>query len=342
MTRQLALIEGDLTVPLLRPYDGLPPPFGARPDMMREGVKRTVSEPTETAAASKLPPGVRHVLFYKVPPRPVDTRPYDAALAEAKRYLEITNVPRRSSRYDRGLSATIFAGCTIALAWLLITCSTKEADKTKALHVTPTVESAGKRRIDQPKAAARMAVAALRAPVDFGKAASQTLAEADRAARAKTANATMPPTSSTQTQVAHASPLLSPPPPRGTPTSPRQPVRRAARIEDAATTLSAKQANWGKVAHLSGNHVNDRIALNRAGHFATRPTASVQPEWTARALSSPNIASIDNAQWLSWPAPQQRTTMRAATPVDNHWADHMTQRRITDDPAAFHADRSGQ
>jgi hypothetical protein len=36
--------------------------------------------------------------------------------------------------------------------------------------------------------------------------------------------------------------------------------------------------------------------------------------------------------------------MRAAVPVpgDNHWNDPMTQRRITDDPAAFHVERSGQ
>jgi hypothetical protein len=39
---------------------------------------------------------------------------------------------------------------------------------------------------------------------------------------------------------------------------------------------------------------------------------------------------------------QSRPTMRAAVPVpgDNCWNDHMTQRRITDDPAAFHVDRS--
>jgi hypothetical protein len=36
--------------------------------------------------------------------------------------------------------------------------------------------------------------------------------------------------------------------------------------------------------------------------------------------------------------------MRAAVPVpgDNNWNDRMTQRRITDDPAAFNVERSGK
>lgn len=281
MTRPLALIDGDLAIPLPRPFDGLPPPFGSRRNLIREAMQRTVRETTGRNAASRFPPGVRHVLFYNAPPRRVDTSPYDAALAEAKRYLEMGTVRPRSSRSDRVLSAAIFAGCTIALAWLLITCSVKEADKTKALDMTATVTSAVKQRVDQPKATPRIAVADLKSQTEPGNAVT--------------------------------------------------------------TTSSAKPENRVKVVHLSGNHINERVALNRPSHSATRPVASAQPERTAKAIPSQNTASTDSAApWLNWSAPQQGPTMRAATPVDNHWNDHMTQRRITDDPTAFNIEHSGQ
>ena len=303
MTRPLALIEGDLTIPLPRPFDGLPPPFGSRRNLMREAVQRTMRESTRPRPSSLFPPGVRHVLFYKVPLRRVDNSLYDAALAEAKRYLEMGTVRPRSSRLDRILSAAIFAGCSIALTWLLITCSIKEADKAKAIDVTSSVKSSVKQRVDQPKPASRLAVGDLQTPKGGANAASPT-------------------------------PAIQ--------MVPRQTVQLATR-EEHATTPSAKRENRVKVARLSGTHVNERMALNRASHFAVRPVASVQPEWTAKAVSLQNKVSTDDEPWLNWSAPQQRPTIRAATPVDNHWNEHMTQRRITDDPAAFNVEHnSGQ
>jgi hypothetical protein len=44
MTRPLALIEGDLTIPLPRPFDGLPPPFGSHHRVLREAVQHAVNE----------------------------------------------------------------------------------------------------------------------------------------------------------------------------------------------------------------------------------------------------------------------------------------------------------
>lgn len=312
MTRPLALIEGDLTIPLPRPFDGLPPPFGSRRNLIREAVQRTVRESIRPKPASMFPPGVRHVLFYKTPPRRVDNSFYDAALAEAKRYLEMGTARPRSSRSDRVLSVAIFAGCSIALTWLLITCSMKEADKAKALDATSSVKSAAKQRVDQPKIAPRLAVAEPQTPEGSANAASQA----------------------SQLVPVSPTPIIQ--------MVPRQVVQPAAR-EEHSTTPSAKRENRVKVARLSGTHVNERVILNRTSHFATRPVASAQPEWTAKALPSQNIASTDSAApWLNWTAPQQRPVVRAATPVDSHWNDHMTQRRITDDPTAFNIEHSGQ
>jgi len=73
MTRPLALIEGDLTIPLPRPFDGLPPPFGSRHRVLREAVQHAVNEIAKPAQATPFPAGVKHILFYKAPPQRVDT-----------------------------------------------------------------------------------------------------------------------------------------------------------------------------------------------------------------------------------------------------------------------------
>ena len=80
MTRPLALIEGDLTIPLPRPFDGLPPPFGFRRNVMREAVQQAVHPAAKPARASRFPPGVKHVLFYKAPPRRAQTYNVDALI----------------------------------------------------------------------------------------------------------------------------------------------------------------------------------------------------------------------------------------------------------------------
>ena len=139
MTRPLALIEGDLTIPLPGPFDGLPPPFGSRHRVLREAVQHAVNEIAKPAQATPFPAGVKHILFYKAPPQRLETHRFDAALEEAKRYLEMDTTRPRSSRSDHLLAGAIFAGCTIALTWLLVTCSMKEAEKPKTASITPAV-----------------------------------------------------------------------------------------------------------------------------------------------------------------------------------------------------------
>jgi hypothetical protein len=305
MTRPLAVIEHDLSIPLPRPFDGLPPPFGSRRNPMREAVQRVVRGTSGPRARRIVPPGVTHLLVFKLRPRRIDTSLYDAALAEAKLYLDGNQARPRSSRSDRVLSALIFAGCSIALTWLLITCTTNKAGNKDAMDATPQAPSIADQRTQQPEATASTAttnVSALTAP---------------------RAQAT---------------------PPQAMQMAPK-PSRELVAQPDRGTNIqSPTLAKRAKANHLSSNPVSERVASNRSIHRAMHQKASPQPEWNIATKSSqkqnPNSAENANTPWINWSTPQQpRPTMRASMPVDNHWNDHMTQRRITDDPAAFNIEQ---
>ncbi|MGF6721420.1 hypothetical protein P3T43_000767 [Paraburkholderia sp. GAS41] len=204
-TRPLALIEGDLTIPLPRPFDGLPPPFGARRNRMHDAVQRAVRQTPKTMRPSRFPPGVKHVLFYKVPPQRAVTQDFDAWMAEAKRYLEMGKVRPRSSRSDHVLAATIFAGCTIALTWLLVTCSMKDAEKAKGGAVAPTVLSAASVGGDRPKPVVKPVAADAQTTVAVEDSPAQIVSVEPSDTPVKPANAEAPPVASLS-QVASASP----------------------------------------------------------------------------------------------------------------------------------------
>ncbi|SDF98210.1 hypothetical protein [Paraburkholderia phenazinium] len=357
MTRPMALIEGDLTIPLPRPYDGLPPPFGIRRRVMREAVHQAVRETAAPAQLDRFPPGVQHVLFYKAPPQRVDTGRWDAALAEAKRYLEMNTARPRSSRSDHLLAGAIFAGCTIALTWLLVTCSMKEAEKAKAVPLAPAVLSAVSPHVDSPKPVAKPAVADTQTAVAVEKtsppaasavtnvAAKPADADAPLAASISQLAQTGPLPSLVPKQVGHVAALSPAEPKQTAQVLPRQTVQVSAHEDDTATSPTTPPKRV-KVARLSETHVKERVALNRATRPVTQPAVSKQPEWTAGTSHSHSGASTDNAPWLNWSAQQLRPapTIRQAAPVpgDSSWNDHMTQRRITDDPTAFHVGGSGQ
>ncbi|CAE6739483.1 hypothetical protein [Paraburkholderia domus] len=370
MNRPLALIEGDLAIPKPRPFDGLPPPFGSRRRAARQATRdaaRQTSQqmsqqaPLGTARpprSSPFPPGVKHILFYKAPPQRVDSR-FDTAMAEAKGYLdrEAAKVRPRSSRSDHVLGASIFVGCGIALAWLLATCAMKDAEKSKPVLVAPTVLADARPLVDHPESVAKPTVADK--PVEevaAQKPAAPTTAEVAKAVPTIPAAADAP-------MVAQVTPLSSAQP-RGSAQSaaasaavPRQ-IDRAASLSyavpkravrviagDSDTVKPAeKTTKRVKMARLSEAHVNERVALNRATRPAMQPAPSRQPEWAASASRSHDDALSDDASWLNWAAQQRRPspTMRATAPVDNNWNEHMTQRRITDNPGAFHTDRGGQ
>jgi hypothetical protein len=337
MTRPLALIEGDLTIPLPRPFDGLPPPFGSRRRVVREAVQQAVREAVDPVPqrARSFPPGVRHVLFYKARPQRVDPHRFDAEMAEAKRYLEMGKVRARSSRSDHALAAGIFAGCTIALTWLLVTCSMKES--TNSAAVTP-------------------AVAPSQAGIAAGKSVAQPVAVVASAEPATPASADSPnPHRDVQT-----GPTLRPTPlPTQAAPAPSSTLAQSARSEAKAnapsSTVASKRTGQivartdvtvmqgkkavkpAEIARLSQTRAEDRVALNRATHPASKPAVSQQPEWTARTGAPRNDVATDDASWLNWAAQQHRPapSMRASVPSDTSWNSRMMQRRITDNPDAF-------
>lgn len=178
MNRPQALIEGNLAFPKPRPFDGLPPPFGSRRRAARGTAQNAVQRDPQPAAQTEaqqairdavqrkeqrarrgpFPPGVRHVLFYKAPPQRSDGHRFDAEMAEAKRYLEMGKVRPRSSRSDYVAGATIFLGCSIALAWLLVTCTTRDAEKATTLAVTrPVVSAVSSASVDHPQEPVKLA-----------------------------------------------------------------------------------------------------------------------------------------------------------------------------------------
>lgn len=153
MTARLVLVEGDLALPMPFKTGRLPPPFG-RSWQANGGVSESAplarpAQPPESprpAHASRRaaapPPGLKHILFYKAPAqRRVDTRSIDAALEEAKRYLALSPDRPRSTRSDYILGATIVAGCSIALTWLLVTCSMRDDDNVKEVATKPLISS---------------------------------------------------------------------------------------------------------------------------------------------------------------------------------------------------------
>jgi hypothetical protein len=302
MTRPLALIEGDLTIPLPRPYDGLPPPFGFHRNTVHEARQRAVRQPAAPRAAGSFPPGVKHILFYKVLPQRVDASRYDGALAEAKSYLEMGTVRPRSTRSDHLLAASIFAGCTMALTWLLVTCSMKDAEKTKAVQVALATATAATGHVQPLTQVDKTAIADTRKVVPINDAMPK-----------------------------HAVQIV-----------PKQTVQLTARDGNADTASTTKPPKRFKMARLSGAHVSERLARSRATHPVARPAVSTQPDWSTSASHSHEIASTDDAPWLNWSIPQRHPATQAATPLDNSWNVHMTQRRITDDPGAFHTDHGAQ
>ncbi|MFM0157386.1 hypothetical protein PQR05_15800 [Paraburkholderia sediminicola] len=234
MTRPLALIEGDLTIPLPRPFDGLPPPFGSRHRVLRQAVHHAVSEIAKLPRASMFPPGVKHVLFYKAPPQRVDTHSFDAAVAEAKRYLQMDTARACSSRSDHLLAGAIFAGCTIALTWLLVTCSMKDAEKAKKPSVTPVV-AAWQAEIAGGKAAAPTVAAA-------ASAAPATSVNADAPAKAQSAHVAAAESAGAPTQVAQTVPLPPTAPKQDAQAKPVSPVvsARATQVVSVSPVVPAQ------------------------------------------------------------------------------------------------------
>ncbi|MFL9911618.1 hypothetical protein [Paraburkholderia sp. RL17-337-BIB-A] len=371
MNRPLALIEGDLAFPKPRPFDGLPPPFGSRRRAPRAAAQNAAQREPQPAAQteaqqaihdavqrkerparqSPFPPGVKHILFYKAPPQRSDTHRFDAEMAEAKRYLEMGKIRPRSSRSDYIIGATIFLGCSIALAWLLATCTTRDAEKPTTLAVTqpvvPTVTAAAIDNSQEPGKLAQLAVEDAQTVVQGVPSVASAAASAPSSVAAVTAPASHA-TSYAAAEVAparsaasHTAAVVAPSPSepgyavptvasvsqaknvnttlKAAPGNPRTQLSQhaAPQLATQASTREAMMSRPAKadrklaVARMTEAQVDERLAASRTVRPATRPSVSKQPEWTAHP--SAETDAIDQVALLNWAAQQRAHVTTRAT-----------------------------
>jgi hypothetical protein len=390
MTRPLALIEGDLALPDARLLRGLPPPFGSRRQSARTAPQREMQRAAQRAAEHDaqhaaqhvtaiaaqqtirrairhkapvrqrpLPPGTLFRFFYKVrQPRDYSTH-FNAQLAEARYYLDAGKTPARSSRKDYMLGAAIFAVTGIALAWLLTISVMRDAEKGGSAVMAQS-GAAGSEKQDPPS---QLAIKIARTVVKDAATARNPVHRAARPVESVTGLQAQNSSTSMTSQQAVRSVKTSPThqaaraAERPTSSRHRESYKTAGALTpDVATRHSARvgeSARRGQsMLRLSEAQIDDRLAMSRAVAPSAQPAASMQPEWTARALSTK--AAPEQAALLNWAAQQRQasvaatsttttstTTTRAsvpATPADATWNAALTHRRITDNPHAFDTD----
>lgn len=318
MSRPLALIEGDLALPTTRPFDGLPPPFG--------------TWQRAKLAQRRVPPGVKYVLSYKVPPPKMDSRRFDAAMAEAKRFMEMGTARPRSSRSDYLLGATIVAGCSIALTWLIFSCSMRDAKKAQALAESTVAPIVVSKVTNLPPLEAKQNVEVSQAthPVE-SKPESQTVVVVPSTSPAPATKALVEKTLVKLIEPAVVEIAQTP--------SARRKRTTQTPVQSYAAPPRAKPKKTIEPTRITAAHLGERLALSRTARPAVQVGASKQPEWAAPAAQ--NDDTSDQAQLRNWATQQRRAnlTTRAATsvPGDIDWNARMTQRRITDSPEAFRA-----
>ncbi|RKF34535.1 hypothetical protein [Paraburkholderia fungorum] len=301
MNRPLALIEGDLAIPKPRPFDGLPPPFGSRrraawdaaqrgPQLAartvaQQAIQDAVQRKPQPARTSPFPPGVRHVLFYKAPPQRSDAHRFDAEMAEAKRYLEMGKVRPRSSRSDYVAGATIFLGCGIALAWLLVTCTTRDAEKATTLAVTRPVVSAGSSAsVDHSQEPVKLAQLAVEeTQTDAQSVPLRASAVPTASSPSSVAAVTKPPSSATSYAAAEVAP-----------------ARSEARHTTVSVALAPSGPNYAVPTVASASHAkNDDTAPKVA-------LRSERRELSQRALQQPTARASTREAGTSRPAIVER------------------------------------
>ena len=343
MNRPLALIEGALALPSSRPLSGLPPPFGSWrrsasytqervPQPARPGVPQYTPRPQPRR---RNPPNNRFRFFYKLPQRPNSDSRFDEQLAEARHYLQADYVRPHSSRSDRMLGAAIFVGCSIALAWLLATCSTHDVADQFATAAKPSATSTRTGRVtvqpladvqpDAPKPMPRVAEAPQRTAQAQAQASSSVTARSPQAAyRVDTASSPQQRADSQRNA--------------GT----QRHIAADNRLAKAYRTATATAALANRVEierqRRGSNHSIDSLASSSISRGQAQPKRP-----TPRTLAND---STENAALFDWAAQQRRAnantraTSPASSQADSDWNAHMTQRRITDNPAAFQADRA--
>ncbi|PRY04700.1 hypothetical protein B0G73_11115 [Paraburkholderia sp. BL25I1N1] len=361
MNRPLALIEGDLALPSLRPFDALPPPFGswrrqARTAARREpqpaahvaaqqAIQNAMRRSASPASRGPVPPGAKVLFLYKLPRQPDHSHRFEEQLAEARYYLGMGGARPSSTRSDHLLGAAIFASCSIALAWLLVTCTTHDADG-------PTAAASAK---TQSVASTDSSATAIR-PQEQAKPAQPSAEFAGTTTRSAPSAASAGPKSTAAPGAPKSSDAIRDTTVRGTPKPQHvehlvpRPTGRVS-IRHMAPIGLATAHYQAPIARLSKLQIDKRLVLSRATNPATQPSASKQSERTERTAwteqpERPTSATdaAEHAALRDWAAQQRRsnitTRVGATTPGDTDWNAHMTQRRITDSPDAFQTGRA--
>ncbi|MBT2794035.1 hypothetical protein J7I88_25610 [Paraburkholderia strydomiana] len=332
MNRPLALIQGTLALPSARPLSGLPPPFGSwrrstshrqqrAPQAAIPGVPRYAASANRRGRISQ---NAKILFLYKLPQRRDDPHRFDEQLAEAKRYLQADHARPRSSRSDHILGAAIFVSCSMALAWLLATCSTHEVAGSLGTAARPSMSA-----------------------IQAGPVIVNPLANV-RPALVKTASKAV----ETHSTITHAlssvkAPLLDAAHPVETPSlSQRAEPQRSTNKSrhTVAADRVAKLRRSAAVGHAIDAGIEQHARFSRPIESPVHPSLSSQPE-TATSQPSAND-SVERAALRDWAVQQRRAnvSVRASVPPpgDIDWNAHMTQRRITDNPAAFQTGHAQQ
>jgi hypothetical protein len=155
VSQPLARIEGGLAIPAVLPFEDLPPLFGARRRRSGQGAGNP------GARATRAPPGTLHILRYPTRPKRHDTGPFEAAMAEARAWLDADAGAPRLWRSDYLQGSLIALTGSIVLAWLLISSRAPEtAPRALAEALGPVVEHvrSGDLRADAVALAARRPV----------------------------------------------------------------------------------------------------------------------------------------------------------------------------------------
>ena len=329
MNRPLALIEGELALPNARLLHRWPPPFGVprrplqahmlcwAPPMAAATARPTVPKSgrgQRPLRRDPRPANNQFRFFYKLP-KPFDfSRHFEAQLTEARYYLEADNARPRSSRSDHVLGATIFAACSIVLAWLLISRATHVADNATTVAMMPPVVHL------QSVGASTQHVAALASSVTRHDPPA-----ASPVPRATPHSERMPVSQTTDSANAEQLPQHVEP-------------YEAARVSnyDEAPRRTAKSTGAPTITRLSKPQIDKRLALSRSLHPSAQPSVSAQPEWTALSPETDDATELTSLR--EWAAQQRRidlTTRASVSTEDTGWNDRMTQRRLTDNPDAF-------
>jgi hypothetical protein len=390
VTAPLALIEGDLALPDARLLRGLPPPFGLlpRPVPSARSASPLDAQPTAPSDAKQaasiavervirhavrhknpvrqrpLPPGTMFRFFYKVQ-QPRDFSAHiRAQLAEARHYLDAGKKARaRSSRRDYVLGAAIFTATGISLAWLMTISTMREAER-----IGPVAGDLQSAMADaqKPVSPSQSAIGSISAPSLQHNAATSiepkrgAVRPLDSVADLRRQDSLKPTPSQRAVRPANIAPSrrlalanqralsqsLSPAESHKLAKSPSPKT-----ITRRATSLSHSTAP--SISILTDAQLDARLALNRAVAPSAQASVSVQPEWSARTLTTD--ASPEQTALRNWAAQQRRlspsavsaastepaittrasvTAMPTSTPTTT-WNARMAQRRITDNPNAF-------